>query len=217
MMAKLVAVAYYLVERDHKEELLKLINFVCGCTSTKKNSIRQKQPLDKNGRNDDKSDENKSRADNRHHRGANWHRPNRGRCYTCGARGHVAAACTSDATTRRSRTTRPTARIKPCKDIKQDMEDPSDTTEVAREHDARCEHDASSRSASRTRCPPPTQTGVNDRALAIMEGRPEHGRPSSQTAWSNSTNSMRTTSRCPVLPPPPQHGHSGKAFFCSPA
>ena len=86
MTAKLVAVAYYLVERDHKEELLKLINFVCGCTSTKKNLSDQKQPLDKNGGNDDKSDENKSRADNRHYQGANWHRPNRGRCYAYAAR-----------------------------------------------------------------------------------------------------------------------------------
>ena len=55
MTAKLVAVAYYLVERDHKEELLKLINFVCGCTSTKKNPIRQKQPLDKIGDTEDKN------------------------------------------------------------------------------------------------------------------------------------------------------------------
>ena len=55
----------------------------------KDDSDRQKPPSDKIGGTEDKNgkgDENKSRADNQHHRRANWHRPNRGRCYTCGAR-----------------------------------------------------------------------------------------------------------------------------------
>ena len=64
--AKLVAVAYYLAERNHEKELIKFINFACRCADTTQSAIRQKPPPDQIGGADNKNakgDENQSRAD----------------------------------------------------------------------------------------------------------------------------------------------------------
>ena len=50
--AKLVAVAYYLVENNDHDELIELIRYTCRPASVAKSRIRRKLPSDKNGRND---------------------------------------------------------------------------------------------------------------------------------------------------------------------
>ena len=42
MTAKLVAVAYHLAERDHENELIKLINFACRCVDTTQSVIQSR-------------------------------------------------------------------------------------------------------------------------------------------------------------------------------
>ena len=94
--AKLVDVVYFLMKIKREDELIALINFV---------SRRDMRDINKIWRNttpdldNDNGDEKKARARaqaQRQHR----HRAQRGCCYKCGRRGHVAAACRDHGTGR---------------------------------------------------------------------------------------------------------------------
>ena len=94
--AKLVAIAYFLIEKNHEHELIKLINIFHTGGMRDFDEICQRPSSKMDNMN---GDEKKACAD-RNERRQNRHRAHQGRCDRCELRGHIVAACPDDETRR---------------------------------------------------------------------------------------------------------------------